>query len=396
MYIERYLPKEYSQMMTSFANLSSKTHVNQYCSQIGEDWATGSSTMKRKNNSRSTTRQASSNVDAQQIKITLVDDTNEAERQTFDIGSSTTLKSLFNDYAEKRGISLRQLRFSFNGSMLFLSSAGHKTPEEMGMHDEDFIMVHDMTEKPQEETTKDNDMASPTKCKPKKNKSSNKKGKKKSSKKSSQQQQQHQRSSSFEEPTKTLKEYKIDHSRQLTKIHEEASDQFKQIRQKLNNLDIERCPKKNKKRSNKSSKNKSSGTTASQPVIMNPSKEGLGGKAGKSHFVVQVGEVQHLYKSTKSSQQLQQQKRTSSMTVHTLDLHGLTVDEALVQLDESLQTWVKTAMEGCYPFVQPAVIICGCGNQVLSEVVSDWIRNNDKVSNATKSFTRSIGRASAA
>ena len=388
-YIQKHLPKEYSQMMTSFANLSSKNHVSQYINQIGEDWKEGgSATTKR--NGRST-RQASSNDDAQQIKIILVDDSNE-EELTFHIDSSTTLKSLFNDYAEKRGISLRMLRFSYADKTLFLSSAGHKTPEEMGMHDEDVIMVHDMSEKPEEETTKDDssndNKASPTKKgKSKKNKASNKKSKK-STKNSSHQQQQHPRSSSLDE------QYKIDHSKQLTKIHEEASDQFKQIRQKLNNLDIARCPKKNKKRSSKSSKNKSSCT--SQPVIMNPSKEGLGGKAGKSHFVVQVGEVQNLYKSTKSSQQLQQQKRMSSLTVHTLDLHGLTVDEALVQLDESLRTWVKAALEGCYPFVQPAVIICGCGNQVLSEVVSNWIRSNDKVSNATKSLARSIGRASAA
>ena len=54
-----------------------------------------------------------------------------------------TLKALFNEYADKRRISLRSLRFSHAGKTLFLSSAGHKTPEELGMQDQDVIMVHD-------------------------------------------------------------------------------------------------------------------------------------------------------------------------------------------------------------------------------------------------------------
>ena len=37
-----------------------------------------------------------------------------------------------------------------------------------------------------------------------------------------------------------------------------------------------------------------------------------------------------------------------------------------------------------YPFVLPDTIVCGCGNQVLSKTVQEWIRSNDRVSNAPK------------
>ena len=93
-------------MMTSFANLSSKKQVMGYTDQISDDWK-GTSSASRNGHDRS-----SSNSNGTQIKLFLVDDANEDERQSFDIGSSTTLKALFNDYANKHGISLRSLRFS--------------------------------------------------------------------------------------------------------------------------------------------------------------------------------------------------------------------------------------------------------------------------------------------
>ena len=383
-YIERYLPKEYTQMMTSFANLSDKKHVNQYINQIGEDWKSGSSSCN--------SRRTRSGSDGAQITIMLVDDVDENICQSFDIGSSTTLKSLFNDYADERGISLRQLRFSYGGSMLFLSSAGHKTPEEMHMTDGDVIKVHDMSAKSEKDESSSDDESASAKARtsPKKKKTKkNGKGKTFKAANKKKQPQQHQQSG----PTKLLAEYKVDHSVQLTKIHDEAADQFKSIRQRLNNLAIARSSPKVKKSCSKKSKSRSI-----QPaVIMNPSNKGLGGKAGKSHYVIQVGEVQNLYKSTKPSYQHQSSSSASSSEqMPTLDLHGYTTEEALLKLDEYLSIWVNTAMEGCYPFVQPAVIICGCGNQVLSEVVQDWIKCNDKVSNASKATARRLVGARAA
>merc|ERR1712087_88151 len=169
------------------------------------------------------------------------------------------------------------------------------------------------------------------------------------------------------------------HSKQLTKIHSEAQDQFKQIRQRLNNLVIERRQPKIKSKCPRSHKKEPSLPSLSN----NPFNEGLSGKAGKSRFAVQVGEVENLYKTAKLSA-IAFSNRPSSSTALALDLHGCTREEALVKLDDTLKVWVNTAMQGSYPFVVPATIVCGCGNQILSEAVQGWIRSNDKVSNAPK------------
>ena len=109
-------------------------------------------------------------------------------------------------------------------------------------------------------------------------------------------------------------------------------------------------------------------------------KEGLGGKAGKSHYLIRVGEVQNLYKTSKKSAIVS--RCISSSTLSTLDLHGCTREEALAKLDESLKVWVDAAMQGSYPFSQSALTVCGCGNQILSQLVHEWIRFNENVSNA--------------
>ena len=67
-----------------------------------------------------------------------------------------------------------------------------------------------------------------------------------------------------------------------------------------------------------------------------------------------------------------------------IDLHGFTKDEALERLNLSLVEWVDAAMHGSYPWVIPAVIVCGGGNQILSETVENWIRDNKNVANAPK------------
>ncbi|KAL7524011.1 hypothetical protein ACHAXR_000405 [Thalassiosira sp. AJA248-18] len=56
-----------------------------YIDQISDDWKGPSS----KNGHH---RPSSSTNDASQIKLVLVDDANEDERHSFDVGSSTTLK----------------------------------------------------------------------------------------------------------------------------------------------------------------------------------------------------------------------------------------------------------------------------------------------------------------
>jgi hypothetical protein len=45
---------------------------------------------------------------------------------------------------------------------------------------------------------------------------------------------------------------------------------------------------------------------------------------------------------------------------------------------------MDAAMKGEYPWVIPAVIVCGGGNQILSETVEAWIREKKNVANAPK------------
>ena len=64
------------------------------------------------------------------------------------------------------------------------------------------------------------------------------------------------------ENTPSLGECKTLHSETLTKLHEEAEPQLKEIRMRLNALDLERQPPKQKKRKNKKKSNKQSNVNA--------------------------------------------------------------------------------------------------------------------------------------
>jgi uncharacterized membrane protein YheB (UPF0754 family) len=168
--------------------------------------------------------------------------------------------------------------------------------------------------------------------------------------------------------------YKAQHFTILSKLHQEMQPRLKEIRMKLNTLSLERqSPKSRKKKSKKSMKEE-----ANHQIVADT---GVGGKAGKPYFVVQVGEEQYLYKTHKSSAHTSQ---NSPRNIPTLDLHGCTREEAAVKLNESLKVWVETAMKGSYPFVITAEIVCGCGSQVLSETVQTWIKSTSQVRNARK------------
>lgn len=96
----------------------------------------------------------------------------------FEVLASTALKTLFVEYAAKRGVSLRLLRFSHAGRALFLSQVGKKTPEEMGLRDWDVIAV--ACQAPEDEETKGsvgrkNDKPVSNRVKPKRHRKSSKK-----------------------------------------------------------------------------------------------------------------------------------------------------------------------------------------------------------------------------
>ena len=315
------------------------------------------------------------------INLILVDDIDDIEcRQKHEVDTSTTLKYLLNHYADKRGISLRRLRFSYEGTPLFISSAGNKTFKELDIQDGGMIEIHDMNksvlmQKPDDGDSSNGQAGSTTS---KKNKSKkHKKAKDKNKKKKQQQHPQPQ----WKDPVKTLEEYKVDHSKILTKIHEEARPKFKVIRQRLNNMLLARSKPKTK-----STKKKMSSPLDPVLQMSNPTlEEGLGGKAGKTHYTIQVGEVANLYKTSKRHHRLVNQTQQKILK---LDLHGLTKDDAMKLLDESLPTWHNAALAGSYPFVVPVEIICGGGSQILSEVVEDWIKCNECVCNMPKGMMR--------
>eukprot|EP00956_Cyclotella_meneghiniana_P037428 scaffold138737_cov38-Cyclotella_meneghiniana.AAC.2 len=170
---------------------------------------------------------------------------------------------------------------------------------------------------------------------------------------------------------KSDEEYKQDHSFKLTKLHEEAAPKFKEIRQQLDALLLFKQQPKTKVHS------KSLINQAHSDAKFNPTPEGLGGKAGKTHFVLNVGEVSNLYKSSKSNHHV-------SSTTSTLDLHGCSQAEAISKLNAGLEKWNNRAMTGSYPFIHTVSIICGAGGQVLSEVVEKWVKEKPNVCNAPK------------
>ena len=69
-----------------------------------------------------------------------------------------------------------------------------------------------------------------------------------------------------------------------------------------------------------------------------------------------------------------------------IDLHGLTKEESLNKLNECLPSWIEIAIKRSYPWVISVKIVCGGGSQILAEAVENWIKQDDRVSNASKNL----------
>lgn len=300
-------------------------------------------------------------ADPQQNDITIVF-SNGDERQEKRITPSTNLKTLLHEYAEGCGQPVRSLRFSLNGSTLFLSSLGRKTAKDLNVTDLDEITVINI-----QNLSLD---TNPESAKHSKQSSKDKK-------KHSNIQKSHKKKKRGIEPILALVDsddkLKENHSVAMSKVFEEAEPMFKSIRQMLNNLTLERRKPKTK-RSHIDRKRDNSVTS----FACNPNTFGLGGKAGKSSYTVNVGQVDNLYKSSKRNSV---NSKTSKQRI-CFDLHGCTQDQAVERLDEALIDWVDTAMKGQYPWVIPVDIVCGGGNQILSETVETWIKSKTNVANA--------------
>lgn len=352
-FLEHKVPADYQRRM-AFATqtYSGKRHVQDYINQISEDWDVGAGGSSKKLAMRH--RSSLNPATDVSIEIVLVDSSSKAETKIS--CGSMTMKMLFKQYAEEKAIPLHRLRFSYNGGTLFLSSVGNQTPQELNMVNLDSILVTDSEASARvesEDTSSDES---------KENKSTARQTKKSSPKR------KQQRRASWAGPQRVMdldEHLRQLHSLRLSRVFAEAAPQFVEIRQKLNAMNLV-CSLPKDKTSRKL-------PIAIEPVEFNSGNIGLGGKAGVSSYEIHVGESEHLYKVTKT--------RTTPFSV---DLHGLTRDEALSLLDSKLPEWVDAAMRGVYPWVSSGVIICGGGNQILSEAVDQWIKNNVNVARAPK------------
>jgi DNA-nicking Smr family endonuclease len=346
----------------------SKSQVKDYINQIGSDW---NETPGGNNKAKAFRKRASTgmNVDSDKfIDITLID-AHTKEETNMRCGISFPLKLIIKRFADEHDLPLKKLRFSYKGKNLFLSSLGQKTSQDLGISHLDSIFVHNKDTSDDEatsssssdESSKENRRSPPAVVTP-----SLKKFKPFS------------RKNSHTPCAYVLQEEqdRRNHSRKLSQLFEEAEPRFKEIRQKLADLSIE-CQPKGKSRSQKRIQ-----PSRVQPID-NPCTVGQGGKAGVPFYVVHVGETDNLYKTRHTHI-----GRKNSLSI---DLHGYTRAQAIEELDTKLPEWVNTAQRGQYPFVVPVTIICGGGNQILSEAVDDWIKSKDNVANAPKKkFNRRV------
>ena len=278
----------------------------------------------------------------------------------YSVEKEAPFKDLLTRYATDMNTSTKLMRVKYNGKLLFLSSIGKKTPVELGIEDDDILEVTILST-PSEPTT----VEQPKQQFKGKNKNTKKKKHKKSKKKIPV-----QIAPPEDEEEKARKKWMFS----LYSVFGEAEPTFKEIRQRLNALSLERTKPKQKKIQSK---------VAKLEVVDNPLVDDqLGGKAGKTQFIIQVGEVSNLYKTTKPSSAGRGRRQDDIM----IDLHCLTAEEAVSRLDKHLPTWIEIAMKGTYPFVIPVKIVCGGGSQILAEVVENWIKQNDHVANAPRNM----------
>jgi len=368
---QKEFPKLHEAYQVSKLNHSNTFEYTQKESNIDKhNTCLANETVNHMKSALSESKSQSSNVrpnhdNEKELCIVFVDDLSK-DRCIIKIGDCTQLKWLFSDYAEERSTSLRSFRFIYKGRTLFLSSVGKKTCKEMGWVSGSEVLVINLNAIEEEENSS--------------NKASSSNQKKttfpKSTKKRSNSKQKKKKKKQPIVIEKSEEDLKVEHSRLLGKIHEEAElVRFKDIRQRLNNLLLVRSKPKSK------SVNKRCKSTSLDPppleLMSSSSSEGLGGKAGKTHYNVLIGDVSNLYKTRKGSSSIQRQQRQ-------LDLHGMRQEQALDALDKNLPMWYNTAMSGSYPFVVPVEIVCGGGAQILSEIVEQWIKRNDQVANAPK------------
>ena len=239
----------------------------------------------------------------------------------------------------------------------YLATSGSKTIHDIGLADGDNVEICQLIEI----QVISSNIHQPTRIKKKPNRKRSK----------SKRAVVDQVSSSSQEPDlDTLREV---HSISMAPVFHELVPKLKVIREKINALSLKK--ERPKDRRVKRVGGGKGTDTVSTTMDYIPKEDSLVGKAGKAVYPVLVGEASNLYKTRAIL--------VSRKAFH-MDLHGCSRHEAMIMLSKGLDTWVQDAMKGEYPFVIPVDIICGKGNQSLSEVVAQFIRDSPHVANRPK------------
>jgi hypothetical protein len=256
----------------------------------------------------------------------------------------------------------RNLRFQFKGKSLFLSVCGKKTMAQLGFQDNDVLYIEEIIPLPNEKLTKTNE--SSRYLAPNISDSNTPyMGAKLTTK--------NEKTMAFPPRRIDIEDYNVKHSKLLTTMFEEAEPIFRERRQMLNAMAIQKCPPKARQNPKVTVPN-------DIPDLNLFHGRELKGKAVKSMYPVLIGDPDQLYCSRKKYFH-------TGKSVRIIDLHGYSCKEAIQVLDNYLPKLIERAMTS-FPWVLPVDIVCGCGNQVLSEIVEQWIKRNNRVANRPKSY----------
>jgi DNA-nicking Smr family endonuclease len=263
---------------------------------------------------------------------------------------------------------------SVNENDLYLTTSGRKTLKQLGINEGDICYFNYIKK---ESNVSNVSNVVEYKSTPAINTLSN--NKKKSSRRTKTSRRKPKGSSAAtsaanQEPT--TQQLKEAHSRSFEPVINELRPRLQPIRRNLDSLTLERTRPKERRGLKVSSDDKEN--------ISNFScTNEVSAKAGKAVLPIVVGQESNLYKSFKPSHR----RNSQPLETISLDLHGMSEDEAEQALKKSLPKWIKLAMKGGDPWVIPVDIICGGGNQNLREVVGDWIKREKQVGNRPKNYT---------
>ncbi len=236
---------------------------------------------------------------------------------------------------------------SVNGSDLYLMTSGKKSLKQLGINEGDtcvcrYIKKESISGESESAAAADNTLSNNKKKSSRRTKTSRRKFKGSSA----------ATSAANQEPT--TQQLKEAHSRSFEPVINQLRPRLQPIRRNLDSLTLERTrPKERRglKVASNDKENVSNFSCTSESAA----------KAGKTVFPIVVGQETNLYKSLKSSHR----RNSQPLKTISLDLHGMSKDEALQTLHKNLPRWINLAMKGGDPWVIPVDIISGGGNQIF-------------------------------